>query len=220
MFLEVFAGYGVLTATLKGCGLPTLPPDEYFLGGTDFSDRREVQKLRDWLEALVGKAREIERQHFQETGEVLWLFIHLAPPCATFSKARDRSWRTRVRSWAQPAGIKPVSAKVRKANIIAKQAILFARWAAETLGATVTLEHPDFSYIWIYGAPYFGSHTKYRDARMSYCMYGKAYKKNTRFRTWNGDFSKLSRLCTTKKGRHSCGNEYHAHLEFGGTPYL
>ena len=53
LFLEVFAGYGVLTATLKGCGLPTLPPDEYFLGGTDFSDRREVQKLREWLEAMV-----------------------------------------------------------------------------------------------------------------------------------------------------------------------
>ena len=140
------------------------------------------------------------------------------PPCATFSKARDRCWRTRVRSWAQPAGIQPVSAKVCKANVIAKQAILFARWAAETLGATVTMGNPDFSYLWIYGTPYFGSHTKYRDTRMSYCRYGKAYKKNTRFRTWNGDFSKLNRLCTTKNGRHSCGNEFHTHLEFGGIP--
>ena len=33
LFLEVFAGEGVLTATLKGAGLPTLPPDEFFWGG-------------------------------------------------------------------------------------------------------------------------------------------------------------------------------------------
>ena len=29
LFLEIFAGEGVLTATLKGMGLPTIPPDEF-----------------------------------------------------------------------------------------------------------------------------------------------------------------------------------------------
>ena len=50
VFLEIFAGEGVLTATLRGCGIPALPPDEFFWGGTDFADRHEVDKLKAWLQ--------------------------------------------------------------------------------------------------------------------------------------------------------------------------
>ena len=131
----------------EGPGRPHSPPYEFFWGGTNFADRQEVDRLKSWLEEMVEKAKQIEHEHLQETGEELWLIIHLAPPCATFSKARDRCWRTRVRSQAQPAGIKPIPEKVRIANIIAKQAILFARWAVDTFDATVTLENPFFSYL-------------------------------------------------------------------------
>ena len=107
----------------------------------------EVDKLKAWLQEMVEKAQHLQDEHLHLTGEKLWLVIHLAPPCATFSKARDRSWRTRVRTQSQPAGIKPIPWKVRNANTVAKHAILFARWAVETLGATVTLENPFFSYL-------------------------------------------------------------------------
>ena len=185
-------------------------------GGTDFSDKKNVEKLKCWLKEMVEKAQQLQQEYLQETGQELLLFIHLAPPCATFSKARDRCWRTRVRSQAQPAGIKPIPEKVRIANIIARQAILFARWAVDTLGATVTLENPFFSYLWIYGAPWMGSSKSYRDVRLNYCKFGMPYKKTTRFRVWNGDFGRLNQQCFTTKGSHSCGNAFHAHLEFGG----
>ena len=97
------------------------------------------------------------------------LFLHLAPPCSTFSRARDRAKRTRVRSLNQPAGFRPRSKKVNEGNEMAKQAIIIARWAHSELGTTVTFEHPDRSYIWIYGLPWFGPPRTYRDVRMSYC---------------------------------------------------
>ena len=71
----------------------------------------------------------------------------------------------------------PRSQKVRDANKIAKAAILFARWAHEELGATVVMENPDQSYLWLVGKPYFGSPKAYTDVRMSYCMFGTSYKK-------------------------------------------
>ena len=47
-----------------------------------------------------------------------------------------------------------MSKKVNDANNIAKACILFARWAYKELGATVVMENPDHSYIWLYGIPF------------------------------------------------------------------
>ena len=48
-------------------------------------------------------------------------------------------------------------------------------------------------------------------------MFGTEYKKPTRFRVWgNDDFSGLGIRCFTKNGVHSCGQEVHTHLEYGG----
>ena len=101
------------------------------------------------------------------------LFLQLAPPCSTFSRARDRARRTRVRSMNQPAGIRPRSKKVKEGNEMAKQAIMFARWAHNEFDATVTFENPDRSYLWIFGMPWFGPPRTYKDVRMSYCHFGR-----------------------------------------------
>ena len=47
----------------------------------------------------------------------------------------------------QPAGIRPRSKKVNEGNEMVKQAILVARLAHNEFDATVTLEHPDRSYM-------------------------------------------------------------------------
>ena len=117
---------------------------------------RDVEALKTWFR-LVMVGSELD-----ELGAVKKLFIHLAPPCSTFSKARDRNCRTRVRTWAQPGGIRPHTKKVVEGNTIAKACILFARWAWEELGATVVMENPDQSYIWLYGRPYFGRRQAYK----------------------------------------------------------
>ena len=178
-FVELFAGAAGLTSAVDSAGLPVLPPNEVDLGGTDFRDPEQVEKLKQLMRELA-EAEGTDK----EKGALRKLFIHLAPPCSTFSKAKDRSWRTRVRSRAQPIGIPPRSKKVKDANKIAKECILFARWAWKELGATVVMENPDHSYIWLYGIPFFGNHRNYKDVRMSYCMYGTEYKKPTRFRVW------------------------------------
>ena len=88
--------------------------------------------------------------------------MHLAPPCSTFSKARDRHFKTRVRSQANPGGFWPRQKKVREANVIAKRAIEVARWMHDELGAHVSFENPDQSYMWLYGARWFGSPNSFK----------------------------------------------------------
>ena len=119
-FVELFAGAVVLTRAVETAGVPVAPPNEVELG-YDFRCPKDVEALKEWL-------REISAGNIvDEMGAVKQLFIHLAPPCSTFSKARDRNSRTRVRTWAQPGGIKPRSKKVKHGNRIAKACILFAK---------------------------------------------------------------------------------------------
>ena len=99
---------------------------------------------------------------------------------------------------------------------MAKQSIIFARWAHDVLGATVTFENPDRSYMWIFGLPWYGSPRTYSDARMSYCRYGRKYKKDTRFRVWGRSFMRIAKLCTRSHGKLSCGQAEHKHLGFDG----
>ena len=141
-FVELFAGSAGLTHAVDSAGVPVVPPDDIDIGGTDFRDPEQVEALK----ALLRNLAEAEGTN-REKGALRKLFIHLAPPCNTFSKAKDRSARTRVRSRAQPVGIPPRSTKVKDANKIAKACILFARWAYKELGATVVMENPDHSYI-------------------------------------------------------------------------
>ena len=106
----------------------------------------------------------------------------LPPYCNTFSKARDRGSITRVISTFFPAGLHPKSKEVKQANIVARRTIQMIRWVVAELNGIATLENPDKSYLWLYGAPWFGSPKSYRDVRLSYCMYGTRYQKHTRFR--------------------------------------
>ena len=71
-----------------------------------------------------------------------------------------------------PTGIWPHSQKVRDANRIAKAALMLARWVWHEFGATVVMENPDQSYLWLYGQPYVGSPKEYKYVRCSYCMFG------------------------------------------------
>ena len=162
-----------------------------------------------------GFTMETQGDAFRASSHFALIVIHLAPPCSTFSKARDRGRKTRVRSYDQPGGFRPRGRKVLDGNVMAKEAINFAVWAHAELHATVTMENPDKSYLWLYGLPWFGHCHTYSDVRMSYCRYGKKYQKNTRFRVWGRSFAALERLCTKRKGKWACGNALHQHLGWG-----
>ena len=106
--LEIFAGEGALSRIAASKGMPTLQPDEVAAGGTDFTIQSDVDalkaKLADW------KQRGVK-----------WI-LHMAPPCSTFSRARDRSDQTRLRSMDHPQGLDPTDARVARANTIAVRA--------------------------------------------------------------------------------------------------
>ena len=74
--------------------------------------------------------------------------LHFAPPCATFSRARDRSSRTKLRSIDHPDGIPPIGEEVKNANQVAARTLALVEWVAQELKAAITIENPAGSYLW------------------------------------------------------------------------
>ena len=141
LFLEIFAGEAGLTEAVRNAGVRTLPPNEFAFGGTDFTSDRAVESLKSQLVEL------------RQAGNCL--AIHLAPTCSSFSHARDRARRTRVRSSRFPGGLPHLlrrGSAARKAilyaNKVAYEAFALAAWARGTLQAVVSNENLDRSYLW------------------------------------------------------------------------
>ena len=204
MFVELFAGQGSLSHAVAKVGVPTMAPNDLASGGTDFSNMEQVDELKDQLKEWKAAGMEF--------------IIHLAPPCSTFSRARDRSRKTRLRSSEFPAGLEPVSEKVVVANRIAVAAYAFAEWAAGCeLEAAVTMENPARSYLWdfVQGE---AKTNNFQDIVFSQCRFGAPYKKETKLRCWNCRMDKLEKSCSLVGSTFTCGRskeEGHVVLEFG-----
>ena len=136
LFAEFFAGEGGLSAEVAKAGAPTWKPDDLESGGIDFACGEAVRELKARL------------QEWKHAGA--HLVLHFAPPCATFSRARDRSRLTRLRSPQHVAGLPGVGAEVEAANRVADLTKDLAEWAAEELNAIITIENPETSYLWDY----------------------------------------------------------------------
>ena len=119
---------------MRDAGIACRQPDDGASGGTDFSVAAQVTALKDELR--------------RRSDEGFRLCIHLAPPCSTFSRARDRRADTRLRSMEHPQGIPPLTEEVKYANAVAKRALELACWANRELGAVASVENPDGSYLW------------------------------------------------------------------------
>jgi site-specific DNA-cytosine methylase len=132
VFAEFFAGSGELTRTMQDRGVACRRADDAASGGTDFEVAAEIAILKEDLRDL------------RTEGAVLAL--HLAPPCSSFSRARDRAQSTKLRSTSHPEGQPGLDADQRSlvttANKIALQAFDFAVWAARDLSAVVSMENP------------------------------------------------------------------------------
>ena len=91
VFQEVFSGVGALSAAVRQLEVRTLCPQDASFGGIDIMNDDAVGDLvNTWA-----KCRE----------EGLHILFHFGTPCSSFSRARDRSSRTRVRSDSQPWGL-------------------------------------------------------------------------------------------------------------------
>ena len=126
IFCEIFAGKGVLTKAVEELSMKAETPDDFQHGGTDFRSSKQVEALKSKLANLAAQANH--------------LVVHLAPPWATFSRARDRCFKTRLRSGWCPEGLPGKQVQTKEANQIARRAYALAIWAADELGALVSLE--------------------------------------------------------------------------------
>ena len=208
-FIELFAGEGVLAKVMLYLGVSCEPPNDLANGGTDFGSRLQVEQLKSSLRLLCTEGKK--------------LIVHLAPFCSTFSRARDRSSETKLRSSSHPAGLPTLSKEHRgianEANAIAEHAVSIAVWAATSLDAVVCVENPAGSYLWPFvdGQSTMGR-TSFEDAVVSQCLYGAPYRKDTRFRSWNASALGLQHRCAKSAKGHTCGAIRHTALEFSGLP--
>ena len=199
LFQEFFAGDANLSEAMGDIGFDVAMPEDLAKGGVDFSDESQVLGLKTRL------------RKFSEEGRRLCL--HLAPPCATFSGARDRSFRTRLRSGKFPEGLPSCRNLVEEANKVAEQAYDLATWAAEELCAVVSMENPRNSYLWDFVAGLPQTDSEYSDVLFCSC-----FQKPNRLRCWNWHPTKLEKMCSLEGDRFTCGGsrlEGHTVLEFG-----
>ena len=204
-FVELFAGTGVLTKAVRRLGIACAEPEDVVTGGTDFRVHGQVEQLKEQLSEMAERTRH--------------LFIHLAPPCATFSRARDRSVRTRLRNNWYPGGLPGKEAQTKEANQVARRAYKLACWAAVELGAKVTLENPRRSYLWQFVDKFTPAEADFYDLHFSPCLHGSEFQKPTTLRCWNWKPTKLEGVCTLRENVFTCGRtreEGHTVLEFGG----
>jgi hypothetical protein len=169
LFCEFFAGEGALTSAMSKAGVPVRSPDDLAGGGTDFQDKQAVDEVRRELGALVTSG--------------VKLMVHFAPPCSTFSRARNRSGRTRLRSDEFPQGFPRCQDKCHSANLIARNTLDLAEWLVREGKAAVSIENPESSMLWAYLD--FDPELEMTDVTFSACMFGPPYQKHTRLRCWN-----------------------------------
>ena len=198
-FLEFFAGSGVLTQAVERAGVPVDPPDELADGGTNFGNDWEVEVVKNYLAELASSG--------------VILMLHVAPPCATFSRARDRSWKTRLRSTARPQGLRGLGWWCREANRVARNTLNLVEYCVKSLGAMASMDNPSTSYLWSFLE--FDEEVEFNDVVFSPCRFGAEYRKPTRLRCWGWRPDVLDALCTRTLGRNSCGRDQHTVLEFG-----
>ena len=197
VFIELFAGKGSLTRAV-GKYVSTLPPEDLDLGGTDFTDLAAVRHLWD---------------HWQRLSDNGYLLLfHVAPPCASFSRARDRSYRTRLRSSSALSGLYPDDETTQTGNTIARNIAASVDFLV-SLGASGSWEQPAGSYM----LPYLDSIGALRSARdavvLHQCLFGRPFRKPTVFWTFGSlRLPGLDRRCSPGS---SCGREVHTQLGFG-----
>ena len=202
LFYECFAGCARLTAAVRALDIEA-EADEASDGGTNFLDMDAVDDLKKYLQ-------EKQRNGYR-------VALHLAPPCSTFSRARDRGRRTRLRSRRYPAGLPGKARQVQEANTIAEAAWRLACWAADR-GMIVSIENPRTSYMWNFFEQLDGEGEGAHDIVLSQCRFGAPYQKPTILRCWNWYPQKLEKTCSLSDGVFSCGRtqaEGHEVLEFG-----
>ena len=187
--IEIFAGYGVLCATAKQCGL---------LGSIDDD---KVRKSGAYSSIVQLDLRNLEHRNLvaEWMQSPLFCWLHLAPVCGTASRAREiqRHWSDPkpLRSNDYPHGLPDLSEKDMTRVIIANDLFaysckLFQDAAARNI--LVTMENPSNSYFWLTdGFTRLRQSVALTITDFQACMYGGKRPKWSRL---VGNFDELSQI--------------------------
>ena len=197
--LELCAGSAMLSACLQLLGFQSLAYDHthnrhvtrHSVINLDLSDASSVDIVCD-----------IIRNHAV-------VYVHIAPPCGTASKARNRPISEKLkaqgvpepkplRSETCPAGLPNLSEtdqkRVSKANAIYDLTVAVATLCAQ-LGVLCSVENPASSFFWLYpGIPQL-LQQGFQDADFAGCMHGGTRNRICRWRSLNGFLLPLSCVC-------------------------
>lgn len=186
-FIEVFAGSCHLSQAFCRAGHETWSMDIRLAADHDFSSESGPAQL-------LLKAKEFRAKHHMHP------YIHFAPPCSTYSRAR----RPAIRSSTHPNGVpakqltKHERAILAHANSVTKRCFE-SMCALSDMGCPVSLEQPSGSLMlktkvfkrWAHCS---GAVPVYAD----YCQYGMPYRKRTQFWCAPGAFLQaMARKCPT-----------------------
>ena len=197
--LELFAGTARLTATLRNAGFSALGVDRpagktRTVGPCVRLDQTQVEAQRIVLDII-------------KAGRVL--YVHMAPPCGTASRAREKPippgrraegapQPKPLRSAQFPGGLPTLQgadlARVEAANtlyaFVAETALLCAEHHA-----TVSIENPRNSWMWSLPALRRLVDAGWKDILFQHCMHGGCRPKWTRWRTNSPAFVPLALSC-------------------------
>ena len=132
-FLELFAGEAGLTAAVRRAA-GDIRANDRTLSELDLTDNQTFKKIKQLIKRK----------------KIRWL--HLAPPCRTFTRARrsDRIARVRkLRSHSKPEGFDTTNPLVKEANLLAARSAQLAALQHKA-GGWFSIENPLTSYIWLF----------------------------------------------------------------------
>ena len=207
LFLEIFSGSGNLSASVKDCGIAVYAVDnkthrhgQVAIHALDLTKQSDIAVLLD-LTCYANIAS-----------------AHLAPPCGTSSRARERPLPQSLmhikaeplRSTERPLGLEGLSGldaiRVGAANkLYALTVVVFL--ILHVRGAAVSVENPSNSHFWAAVLSLLTEHSWLRDLwglmednAFQSCMYGSDRDKWTTIKATKGLYTAICKQCD---GSHS-----------------
>ncbi len=200
--LELCCGHAGLTAALCDAGLDAC--------GVDWAKNKHQPAIPILHVDLTSP----EGQHFimQMLEDLTLMYVHMGPPCGTFTRARERPIPEHLReqnapnpqplrSDQRPEGLSPRhltpldSLKVEKGNVIAEFCARVAQYCLDN-GKLFTIENPTGSLLWKLPA-YTSLIADDRVASVDFhaCMWGSRRDKRTSFVTNMPQMEALRKTC-------------------------
>ena len=186
-FADFFSGAGGVARAIRSLGFKTREWELSKGVHCDLTDSKVLMKIREDIAAL------------------LILGAMLAPPCSSFSPARDRTMvvRTRDYPWGLPNLPDHELQKVIVGNKCIKCALLIIKWL-DSKKLPWVIENPHSSKIWF--LPPLQRLQKARHTEVvvtDFCCYGTRWRKRTRLLCGNideADLMRLRRMCRGPPG--------------------